>query len=123
VCFASSPEDEDFMALGRAAIAKRLLEIQKRIEPDLLAIDGFKEKLRELCTKAGEGFTEEVEGLGSVEVKAGTNAALKGVLPKLDPEAFLKLPSATRKGLIKSKLVIEEEQWSKATKPSVTVRL
>lgn len=111
------------MANSRSAIAKVLLETQRRISADLLRIDGLKEQLRDLCEKDGAGFTEEVEGLGSVEVKAGAPAKLRGILPELDPEAFLALPESRRAKMIGDGLVEMAEQWSKASKPSVTVRL
>lgn len=107
----------------RSTIARSLLEIQKRLEPDLLKIDAFKEELRGLCEKAGESFTEEIAGLGSVEVKAGGEAEFKGILPELVATKFLKLPATRRKILIEQGLVVETEQWSKDRKPSVTVRL
>lgn len=110
-------------AASSKAIAKELLQLEKKIAPDLLRIDGLKEKLRELCTKTGAGFTEEIEGLGSVEVKAGKAAELKGLAPQLQVPVYLKLPEKRRKEFERQGLVIMAEQWSKASKPSVTVRL
>jgi hypothetical protein len=107
----------------RTAIARSLLQLQKRLEPDLLKIDAYKEELRELCQETGESFTEEIAGLGSVEVAKGREAKFNGVLPTLAPEIFLKLPKAKREALLRQGLVKEEAQWSKASKPAVTVRL
>lgn len=104
-------------------IAKQLLVLEKKVAPDLLKIDGLKEKLRDVCTTKGASFTEEVEGLGTVEVKAGKAAELKGLIPELQTPKFLELPESRRKDLEKQGLVVMAQQWSKAAKPSVTVRL
>lgn len=108
---------------GRRAIAEKLLELQKKLEPDLLKIDGYKEQLRGLCQDAGESFTEEVEGLGSVEVKAGSDKKFKGIVPTIVAETFLALPESRRKKLIDDELVVMTEQYTNARSPSVTVRL
>lgn len=105
------------------ALAKQLLEIEKKIAPDLLKADGIKEKLRDVCAKKGASFTEEIDGLGSVEVKAGTEKKFKGNMPELQPEAFQALPAKQRKQLETSGLVTIVALWSKPSKPSVTVRL
>ena len=52
------------MALGRRTIAEELLKLEKKVAPDLRKIDEHKEGLRALSEESGEGFTEEVEGLG-----------------------------------------------------------
>lgn len=111
------------MAKSRRKIAEELLELQGQVEPTLLRIDALKEALREICTSSGEAFTEEVAGKGSVEVKAGNDKKFKGLLPELKAEVFLELPESRRDKLIADGLVAMEQQWSKATKPSVTVRL
>lgn len=111
------------MALSRRVLAERLVDLQIEAEPILLKIDALKEQLREICTASGEAFKEEVAGKGSVEVKAGSEAKLKGILPELEPAAFLALPEKRRQALIDGDVVKMAEQWSKATKPSVTVRL
>lgn len=111
------------MAQGRRQIATTILTLQKKIAPDLLKIDECKEALRGEIQETGEGFTEEVPGLGTVEGKAGSEAKLKGILPVLDASAFLTLPESRREKLLGDGLVINEEQWQPARKPSVTVRL
>jgi hypothetical protein len=111
------------MANSRRAIATELLKLQKKLEPALLAIDGYKEQLRAWAKDTGEGFTEEVEGLGTVEVKAGREAELKGTCPELVVEEALKLPAGRLKKLIDSGLIKMAEVWSKKASPSVTVRL
>jgi len=113
------------MARNRDArvLCEKLLKLQHKIADDLLQIDDCKEALRGICEENGEGFTEEVEGLGSVEVKAGQEAKLKGILPVLKAEIFLGLTERRRDTLISEGIVAMEEQRSRATKPSVTVRL
>lgn len=110
------------MANSRTAIAKQLLELQKKIAPDLLKIDGLKDQLRGICGEDG-AFTEEVEGLGSVEVKAGQEKKFKGLVPTLHADAYMALSDARRGTLEKDGIVTMEQEWSKPTKPSVTVRL
>lgn len=111
------------MAASRRAIAEKLLDLQQKVAPDLLKIDGYKEQLRDLCEAAGESFTEEVEGLGSVEVKAGTKRKFKGIVPAIVAETFLALPESRRKKLIDGELVVMTEEYTNARSPSVTVRL
>jgi hypothetical protein len=101
------------MATTRRTIAEKLLE----------RIDGYKEQLRGLCEASGEGFTEEVEGVGSVEVKAGTDKRFKGIVPELAAQAFLEISKARQQKLIDDKLVVMTTEYSPARKPSVTVRL
>lgn len=110
------------MANSRTATARRLLELQAKIAPDLLKIDGLKDRLRDFCASNG-AFTEEIDGLGSVEVKAGQDKKLKGLIPTLHNDVYMALSEARRKTLEKDGIVTMEQEWSKATKPSVTVRL
>ena len=44
-----------------------------------------KDALRKLCEETGEGFVEEVAGLGSFELKAGCEAKLKGISSENEP--------------------------------------
>jgi hypothetical protein len=111
------------MANSRHAIAEKLLRLQAKVEPDLLAIDGLKDQLREISKESGEGFTEEVEGLGTVEVKAGREKEFKGRIPVLKPEAFLALAEGKQKKLEANQIVAWENLYTKASSPSVTVRL
>ncbi len=111
------------MANSRRAIALELLKLQKQIEPALLAIDGYKEQLRTISKDTGEGFTEEIEGLGTVEVKAGREAKLTGTCPELVVEAAVALPAGRLNKLIESGLIKMVEVWSKKASPSVTARL
>lgn len=110
------------MANSRRAIAEELLKLQKKITPTLLAIDGYKEQLREISKEDGS-FTEEVDGLGSVEVKAGREATLKGTCPELVVAEALALPAGRLAKLVDSGLIKMAEVWTKKASPSVTVRL
>jgi hypothetical protein len=105
----------------RREIAAELLTLQKKIEPILLQIDDYKERLRDIVKDTGAGFTEEIEGLGSVEVKAGREAKLTGTCPELVVEAALAMPAGRLKRLIESGLIKMVEVWSKKASPSVTV--
>jgi hypothetical protein len=95
--------------------------LQHKIGPDL--IEDCKEALRGISEQRKEGFTEEVEGLGSVEVKAGREAECKGESPRLNIQKFLELDMPEKRRLLQRELVLMEQTWSKAARPSVTVRL
>lgn len=110
------------MANSRRAIAKQLLELQSKVAPDLLKIDGLKDQMRSFCEEDG-AFTEEIDGLGTVEVKAGQEKRLKGLVPVLHNDVYIALSETRRATLAKDGIVTMEQDWSKATKPSVTVRL
>jgi hypothetical protein len=110
------------MANSRRAIATKLLELQQKIAPDLLKIDGYKDQLRDIGAEEG-AFTEEIDGLGSVEVKGGSEKKLKGLVPTLHNDAYMALSEARRATLAKEGIVTMEQDWAPARKPSVTVRL
>ena len=103
-------------------IAEALLRLQSKIAPDVLLIDGYKDALRQICEDTGS-FIEEVQGLGSVEARAGREAALKGTAPEIVTQAWYALSRTKQDKLIATGLVNILEQWSKAAKPSITVRL
>lgn len=111
------------MAQGRRALAQKLLTLQRKVADDLTAIDDCKEALRDISADTGESFTEEVEGLGAIEVKAGREAQLKGTCPELVIEAYLKASPRKQAQLFEDGFVKIAEVWSKAARPSVTVRL
>jgi hypothetical protein len=108
---------------SRQGIAERLLDLQIEIAPALALIDELKEQLRTIAQENDEGFIEEIAGKGRVEVKAGREKELKGVLPELVPQAFLALSGARQEKLRTQGLVVMTENWSPAARPSVTVRL
>ena len=107
----------------RDEIAERLLRREKKIAEDLRLIDEDKDELRKLSDKASAGFKVEIEGLGTVEVKAGRAAEVTGTSPQLVVAAFLKLGQARQKKLTADGLVEIVDVVKKAAKPSVTVRL
>jgi len=96
----------------RHTIAFLLLKLEKKIAADLLKIDDCKERLRAISKETGEGFTEEVEGLGSVEVRAGRKAKLTGTCPELVVEAALAMPAGKLTKLIDSGLIKMVEVWN-----------
>jgi hypothetical protein len=83
------------MPTKRQVLAEQLLDLQLKIADDVLRVDELKERLRAHCINDGEGFVEGIAGKRSVEVEAGVEAKLKGLLPEFKPEAFLKLPAAS----------------------------
>lgn len=105
------------------AAAERLLKLQHKIARDLLAIDGEKDALRQICETAGTGYTIEVGELGTVELKAGREAEVTGTSPQLIVAAFLGLSEARRNRLVYEGVVEIVDVVKKAAKPSVTVRL
>jgi hypothetical protein len=79
--------------------------------------------LRSLAEEAGEGFTEQVNGKGQVEVSAGSAEKFKGLMPTLDAAAYLDLPEKKRAELIDAGIVTMERLVTAERRPSVTVRL
>lgn len=107
----------------RRAISEEILKLTRKIAPDVDTIESRKEELRGISAETGEGFTEEIEKLGVVEVKAGREKSFKGIVPTLEPEAFVALPEARQKALIADGLVKMVTEFTRASSPSVTVRL
>lgn len=103
--------------------AERLLRSEAKIAADKLLIDEDKEALRVSSEKKQEGFTIEVPGLGSVEVKKGRKARLKGKGPELDAEVYYTLSEQRQQTLLKDKIIEMVDIWTEAARPSVTVRL
>lgn len=110
-------------AKKRREFAEELVGLQAKVEPTLLKIDELKEKLRDICVETGDSFTEEIAGKGSVEVKKGREAECKGEEPRLNIQAFLALKPTAKERLAGDGLIAMTEIWSKASKPTVTVRL
>ncbi|MCC6172092.1 MAG: hypothetical protein IT481_08690 [Gammaproteobacteria bacterium] len=111
------------MAQGRRKLCELLLEIERRIAPDLLKIDEYKDALRALSDETGEGFAEEIPGLGTVQVKAGREAEITGTSPQLVVASYLALTAAQQKRHIDAGLVEIVTNVKRAAKASVTVRL
>lgn len=119
----ANARDLNRLIADRRALADKLIRLQARLAPDLLLIDQIKESLREISDATGESFSEEVRGIGSVEVKAGSERKYKGKLPILKFDTWLGLSPARKQSLADQGLVVEEDQWTPARKASVTVRL
>lgn len=86
------------------------------------SIDALKEDLRKIAEERGQGFTEEIDG-GSVQVTTARKREFKGIMPVLNAEAWLALPEKRQDALVEQGLVVLEQQWASASRPSVTVRL
>jgi len=107
------------MSDQRRATAKKLISLERKIAGDVADIDGLKDELRAVATEAGAGFAEE----GKIKVSAGSEKEFKGTMPALVPEVFLDLPPQERQRLIKKGIVVEERQYTRGSKPSVSVEL
>lgn len=103
----------------RRAAAGDLLDIHRRIKPDLDRVEDLKTTLKGLAD--GENFQEKFEGEGVVKVSSPKDGKLQGIIPELDATAFLALPKARREKLIEQGLVIMTEKRSKKFYGSVTV--
>lgn len=110
------------MAKTRRQLAVELIALERAIAPTVAKINAVKEALRDVAVAGQAGFTEDVDG-DAVEVSAGAEAKLKGIMPVLKPEPFLALAELRREKLIADGVVAMEQQWTSARKPSVTVRL
>ncbi len=100
--------------LSRSAIAERLLDLEIQIAPQVAKIGELKEDLRFASDEAGQGFTEEIAGKGVVEVRPSRPREFKGTMPKLNPDAWLKLSAGRQDTLVEQGLVTLEQQFSPA---------
>ena len=107
----------------RRAIAEKLVDLHVKHASVFGDIDDLKEKLRLEAEKDGRGFKEEFAGKGLVTVSAGSAEEFKGLMPTLDEVAFLNLPNRQQDKLMADKIVIMERQFSRASRPSVSVKL
>ena len=106
----------------RQAIAQQLVDLQTSIEPALGKIDVLKEDLRQIAEQEGQGFTETCEG-GTVEVKTGRDRQFKGLVPTLHANTWLGLSGTKQDKLVEQGLVVLEQTWTPAARPSVTIRV
>jgi hypothetical protein len=109
--------------LSRSTIAERLLDLEIQVAPAVAKISEVKEDLRFIADEQAGGFVEDFGVKGAVEVKAGRERQFKGTLPVLNHETWLTLSPSRQDTLIDQCLVVLEQQWSPAARPSVTVRL
>jgi hypothetical protein len=100
-----------------------LRKLARTIDEGELGIDDLKETLRELGAVGHSGFTEKFAGKGDVAVSGGSESKFKGIMPILDAAAFLAMPIKQRDKLIADKIVTMDHQFTKASRPSVTVKL
>ena len=105
------------------AICERILDLSREIEPAVGLISDLKESLRKIVEDTGEALNIEIKGKGQVTVSAGAEEKFRGIVLVLDEAAFLDLPDARRERLIADQVVTMEKQFTKATRPAVTVRL
>lgn len=110
------------MARTRRQIAEELIALERDIAPTVAKINALEELLREMAAADGAGFLEQI-GVDSVRVTAGSEEKFKGITPVLKPEAFLALSESRQAKLVGDGIIVMEQQWSRARKPSVNVRL
>jgi hypothetical protein len=97
-------------------------EVRKLLKEGL-AVDDLKAELRKLTEPGHHGFTEKFAGKGDVTVSGGSKEKFKGIMPVLDEAAFLALPQGRQDALIEAKVIKMDKQFTKGSKPSVTVKL
>jgi hypothetical protein len=116
------------------AIAERLLDLSIEIAPAAGLISDLKEQLRKVVEDSGDSLLIEVAGKGSVQVSAGSEEKFKGIVPTLDPVAFLELPQARQDKLVGDGIVTMVKEYSPARlaadgfdhgghQPSISVKL
>jgi hypothetical protein len=98
-------------------------EVRRLIKDDGLGVDDLKAELRKLGKPGHEGFTEEFDGKGFVQVSGGSEAKFKGIMPTLDQAKFLDMPQSRQAALIEAGVVVMVKEFTKGSKPSVTVKL
>lgn len=108
---------------GRRDIAHALIRLHIKHAGVFAEIDRLKEELRHIAERASEGFVERFDD-GLVQVSAGSEGGkLKGIMPELDAKACLALPAGRLKKLIDDGIIAMVQQFTKASRPSVTVKL
>jgi hypothetical protein len=108
----------------RRDLAERLMALEIKLKSSGLPaqIDELKEQLRKSAEALGKGFIEKFNGGRYVKVSGPGESAFKGLMPVLDPAAFLALPDKRREKLIEDNIVAMQQQFTKASRPSVTVK-
>src|SRR5258708_3310918 len=113
----------EFRMADRRAIAEKLVDLYVKLAGPFGEIDDLKEKLRKEAESEGRGFKEEFAGKGLVQVSAGSEEECKGKDAALNLGAYYNLSDRQQEKLKADKIVIEKLLWTKATRPSVTVKL
>ena len=105
----------------RRDVAERLMALNLKHAPLFAELDDLKEKLKVYAETDGKGFKEEFGEGRHVQVSAPSESKFKGIMPILDPDAFLNLPEKQRDKLIEGKIVEMKRQFTQARRPSVSV--
>lgn len=108
---------------GRRRDALRLLELEIEYEPVAAEIADIKERLKAAAERSGGGFIEHFNEGRYVKVSSGSESKLKGLMPELDAAACMALPAGKLKKLIDDGIIAMVKQFTKASRPSVTVKL
>lgn len=108
----------------REGVATELLTVQKKIQPHLDRIAELKEFfVEEVRANDNVGFTVTIAGKGRVTVSKESFAEVKGQVLEFDPDAFSNLPDEVKQVLLERRVVSRVDKISKASKPSVTIKL
>lgn len=107
----------------RRELAEERVRLERKLGPSYTRMATLDTELKAIATTAGEPFKEEFAGIGNVAVAGAVAAEFKGEVPQIVTEAWLKLPAAERKRLVKSGLVAIEKQYGKASHGRVTVKV
>jgi hypothetical protein len=110
-------------ALDRRSVAEELIALRREYAEVYRRDDDLVAKLREIAIAEGAGFVEPFDGGAEVKVSGGAEKKFKGIMPVFNAEAFMALPTTRRNKLVESGLVVMEEQYTSARKPSVSVSL
>jgi hypothetical protein len=103
---------------SRRALATELMRLHTRYG---VRIEQLKDKLRDIAEADGAGFKERFDDGTSIDVSKGSEGGKsKGLMPILDAGAYLELSESERK---KIKCVTLEPQVTKASRPSVSIKL
>lgn len=107
----------------RRALAIELLDLERRLAPELAAIERLKGKLKSLAEQGGTSFEESVEGAGLVKVRPAKAGGYRGLLPVLDAELFEAADAAEQDRLKVAGLVRIVAQYSRGSYAAVTVEV
>ena len=107
----------------RKTVAQELVTLRRDNAGVYARDDELVAKLRDFAIADGAGFTEACDGGAEVKVSGGAEKKFKGIMPVFRPEKFMALPPARRAKMIEGGLVVMEDQYTSARKPSVSVQL
>lgn len=110
------------MADSRRAVAEKLFDICVKYDGVFRDVESLKDQLREFAIADGHGFTEDFGDARFIKVSSPSDSKFKGIVPVLDPAAFLALAKRRQEALIAEKVITMEQQFTKASRPSVSVQ-